>query len=84
MSCSCAARRIMSARPVPDRCPSYGHGERYNHDRIRVAYLSADFHQHVTAALTAEMFELHDRDRFEITAVSFGPPTMAAPCGSGW
>lgn len=48
-------------------------GERYAHDRIRVAYLSADFHQHVTAALTVEMFERHDRDRFETIGVSFGP-----------
>lgn len=48
-------------------------GETYNHDKIRIAYLSADFHQHVTAALTVEMFENHDRDRFETIAVSFGP-----------
>ncbi len=48
-------------------------GERYAHDKIRVAYLSADFHQHVTAALTVEMFERHDRGRFETIAVSFGP-----------
>jgi protein O-GlcNAc transferase len=48
-------------------------GQRYSHDKIRLAYLSADFHQHVTANLTVEMFERHDRDRFEITAVSFGP-----------
>ena len=48
-------------------------GLKYAHDKIRIAYLSADFHQHVTAALTVEMFERHDRERFEITAVSFGP-----------
>jgi predicted O-linked N-acetylglucosamine transferase (SPINDLY family) len=58
--------------------PPLWKGERYAHDRIRVAYLSADFHQHVTAALTAEMFERHDRSRFEITAVSFGPDDGSA------
>jgi predicted O-linked N-acetylglucosamine transferase (SPINDLY family) len=57
----------------PGLLPPMWKGERYDHDRIRVAYLSADFHQHVTAALTAEMFERHDRGRFEITAISFGP-----------
>jgi len=57
----------------PGTLPAMWKGERYDHDRIRVAYLSADFHQHVTAALTVEMFERHDRGRFEITAVSFGP-----------
>ncbi len=48
-------------------------GERYEHDKIRVAYLSADFHEHATAALIAELFEKHDRSKFEITGVSFGP-----------
>ncbi len=49
------------------------HGERYAHDRIRIAYLSADFHEHATALLMAGMFEQHDKSRFEITALSFGP-----------
>jgi len=44
----------------------------YGHDRIRLAYLSADFHEHVTASLLAEMFEQHDRARFDVTAISFG------------
>lgn len=42
--------------------------------KIRLAYLSADFHAHATAYLTAELFEQHDRERFEIHAISFGPP----------
>jgi len=45
----------------------------YSHDRIRLAYLSADFHQHPTAQLMAELFERHDRDRFEVHAYAFGP-----------
>ncbi|WP_445221031.1 tetratricopeptide repeat protein [Bradyrhizobium sp. Pa8] len=48
-------------------------GERYNHDRIRIGYLSADFHQHATSQLMAGVFEHHDRTRFEITAISVGP-----------
>lgn len=50
-------------------------GECYRHERIRLAYLSADFHNHATAYLVAAMFEAHDRTRFETTAVSFGPET---------
>ncbi|MFO1322774.1 MAG: tetratricopeptide repeat protein [Burkholderiales bacterium] len=53
-------------------------GERYAHERIRVAYLSADFHEHATAFLLAELFELHDRSRFEVTAVSWGPDSGSA------
>lgn len=58
-------------RTVPACAPLAG--GRYAHDRIRLAYLSADFHQHPTALLLAELFERHDRTRFEVTAVSFGP-----------
>ena len=42
------------------------------HDRIRLAYLSADFHKHATAYLMAELFEVHDRTQFEVLGVSFG------------
>ena len=48
-------------------------GERYAHNRIRLAYLSADYHEHATAYLMAELFERHDRSRFEVYALSFGP-----------
>lgn len=41
--------------------------------RLRVGYLSADFHEHATAYLAAELFELHDRSRFEVVAYSYGP-----------
>ncbi len=47
-------------------------GERYRHDRIRVAYLSADFRAHPSSFLLAGMLELHDRSRFETVALSFG------------
>ena len=45
----------------------------YGHRRLRVAYLSADLHEHATAYLMAELFERHDRQHFEIHAYSFGP-----------
>jgi len=51
---------------------------RPTHDRIRVGYFSADFHLHATSHLMAELFELHDRSRFEMTAFSFGPATQDA------
>jgi predicted O-linked N-acetylglucosamine transferase (SPINDLY family) len=47
-------------------------GERYRHDRIRVAYLSADFREHATAYLMAELFEKHSRQSFEFSAYSYG------------
>jgi Glycosyl transferase family 41 len=42
-------------------------------ERLRVGYLSGDFHQHATALLMIEMLEAHDRTRFELHAYSHGP-----------
>jgi protein O-GlcNAc transferase len=53
--------------------PKLWRDEAYSHERIRVAYVSADFREHATAFLTAGLFEGHDRSRFEITAISLGP-----------
>jgi predicted O-linked N-acetylglucosamine transferase (SPINDLY family) len=40
--------------------------------RLRVGYLSSDFHQHATTILMAEMLEHHDRQLFEVTLYSHG------------
>jgi predicted O-linked N-acetylglucosamine transferase (SPINDLY family) len=47
-------------------------------DRIHVGYYSADFHNHPTAYLIAELFEQHDKSKFEFTAFSFGPDRQDA------
>ena len=41
--------------------------------KIRVGYFSADFHNHATGHLMAELFELHDKSQFELVGLSFGP-----------
>lgn len=46
--------------------------------RLRVAYYSADFHDHATMRLMAELFERHDRIHFEWFAFSFGPDRQDA------
>ena len=38
----------------------------YHHDRIRIGYLSSDFCRHAMSFLIAELFEQHDRTRFEV------------------
>jgi protein O-GlcNAc transferase len=40
--------------------------------KLSIGYLSADFHEHATAYLTAELFELHDRGRFRVVGYSYG------------
>ncbi len=41
--------------------------------KIRLGYLSCDFHEHATSLLLVELFESHDRERFEVFAYSYGP-----------
>ncbi len=65
--------RIFANDKHPPARPPLWSGQRYEHDKIRVAYLSADFHDHATAYLMAELFECHDTRRFEVTAISYGP-----------
>lgn len=50
------------------------------HDRLRIGYLSGDLRDHATARLTAAVFELHDREQFEISAYSLAPMD-ASPMG---
>jgi protein O-GlcNAc transferase len=43
--------------------------------KIRIGYYSADFHNHATTYLMAELFERHDKNTFELIAFSYGPDT---------
>ena len=43
------------------------------HQKIRIGYFSADFHNHATMHLMAELFDYHDKSKFELIAFSFGP-----------
>jgi len=57
----------------PPRTALFHHQACAGRERIRLGYLSGDFYQHATAQLMAELFECHDRDRFEVFAYSYGP-----------
>ena len=46
---------------------------RTRQQKLRIAYLSSDFHAHATSYLMAGLFEAHDKQRFEVLAISFGP-----------
>jgi len=44
--------------------------KRPKNEKIRIGYFSADFKSHPVAFLIAELFEIHDRNQFEIYAFS--------------
>jgi protein O-GlcNAc transferase len=78
MISSSAAAQLQCARTfVADKhgapLPALWTGERYRHDKIRVAYVSGDFRHHAVSLLMAGVFEQHDRERFETIAISLQP-----------
>lgn len=46
--------------------------ERRHNPKIAIGYLSADFRDHPIARLIANVLELHDREKFDITAYAYG------------
>jgi predicted O-linked N-acetylglucosamine transferase (SPINDLY family) len=46
---------------------------RHRHEKLRIAYVSADFREHPVSQLMAGIFEAHDRNRFETIAISLRP-----------
>jgi predicted O-linked N-acetylglucosamine transferase (SPINDLY family) len=68
--CAVAADFIArKTEPRPALAPPGG----YRHDRIRVGYLSSDFCSHAMSYLIVELFERHDRSRFEIHGYCTSP-----------
>ena len=41
--------------------------------KIRIGYYSADFYNHAMSSLLTNLYELHDKSKFELFAFSFGP-----------
>ncbi len=72
------AAEIWTAMECPENpalgpLPAHPRPKDISQGRIRLGYYSADFHRHATAYLIAELFECHDRSKFEVIAFSFGP-----------
>lgn len=62
------AEEILSGCPKKSSNEAPPQGE-----KIRIGYYSSDFYDHATMHLMAELFESHDKSKFEVTAFSFGP-----------
>lgn len=60
-----AARRFVKQK-VATNVPPLRSDRPYGHKKLRIGYCSGDFCLHPVAMLTVELFELHDRERFEV------------------
>jgi protein O-GlcNAc transferase len=65
-ACSRRFAKLYPAVPCPPIPRSRNHG------KIRIGYLSADFREQATAYLTVGLYEMHDRQTFEIIAFDNG------------
>jgi protein O-GlcNAc transferase len=66
------AARNLTRDVVAGAPQSFVHSNVMSADKLRIAYLSSDFRHHAVGVAIAELFEHHDRTRFEIVGVSFG------------
>jgi len=72
----CAMGAVQALVPQPPT--ALWRGEKYRHDRIRLAYVSADFREHAVAFQLAPLIERHDRTRFQVIGISTGPSDDSA------
>lgn len=68
-----AAALNYSRAKIPSDLPQLAPLNGYQHKKIRIAYCSGDFCTHPVAMLTVELFEQHDKDKFEIYAFCWSP-----------
>ena len=61
---------VRKTRPAAERLSPAGG---YRHDRIRIGYLSSDFCRHAMSYLITELFERHDRTRFDVFGYCASP-----------
>ena len=65
----CAELYVQEYRAAQQVLPAISGYDR--RQKIRIGYFSADFRVHAVSILMAEVFEHHDRSRFELIAFSF-------------
>jgi protein O-GlcNAc transferase len=76
VSGSAALQRLAAERYAAEKYPAAAvplwAAPRAEHERRRIAYLSADFRDHPVGYLLAGLIEAHDRSRYELVALSWG------------
>ena len=74
----CATRFVGERVPKPPPVPMHVQAATQvkREGRIRIGYLSGDLHMHAVGLLTPELFELHDRSRFEVWGFCWTPESQ--------
>ncbi len=72
-----AARRFVQKKVIAN-APVLANPKGYGHKKIRIGYCSSDFSLHPVSMLTVEMYELHDREQFEVYGYCWSPQDGSA------
>ena len=64
--------KLYAAEKFPTHAPASGGPKARRKPKIRIGYLSGEFRDQATSVLMAELFEVHDKSRFEIFAFDNG------------
>jgi predicted O-linked N-acetylglucosamine transferase (SPINDLY family) len=75
---ACARLYARDMFPPAADMPRHDPATRKAHAKIRLGYLSGEFHDQATAILMAGLYERHDRARFEVIAVDNGSANASA------
>src|SRR5262245_19771394 len=73
-----AAARAFVSHSIGSGYPALWTGQKYHHQRIKLAYFSFDLREHPAARLIVDLIEHHDRTEFEVFAISSGPDDKSA------
>jgi len=63
---------IFAAARYPRAQTPVWSGEKYDHGKIRIGYVSGEFRYQATSMLIVELFECHDKNRFALCAFDNG------------
>lgn len=72
-----AAEQFVETKLAKD-LPLLSQRQGYGHRKLRIAYCSSDFCLHPVSLLTVQMFELHNRDQFEVYGFCWSPEDGSA------
>ena len=72
------AAQLFVETKLAKNLPQLTDGSRYGHSKLRIAYCSSDFCLHPVSLLTVQLFELHNRDAFEVYGFCWSPEDGSA------
>jgi predicted O-linked N-acetylglucosamine transferase (SPINDLY family) len=73
-----SAAELFVKNKLAKNLPQLANGSRYGHSKLRIAYCSSDFCLHPVSLLTVQLFELHNRDAFEVYGFCWSPEDGSA------